>query len=118
MLFVPSSCVEVTNPGSDTIERSTTSPVLIGGLALDNSAGNNKPVEIQFRPNSGVDPAGLLRLKQVLALVPVAASSWWAGVKSGKYPQPIKLGPRTTVWRARDILELIERVSMGSEDRR
>jgi predicted DNA-binding transcriptional regulator AlpA len=40
-----------------------------------------------------VDPAALLRLPQVLALVPVCASTWWAGVRSGKFPKPLKLGP-------------------------
>ena len=42
----------------------------------------------------------LLRLPQVLALIPVSRSAWWAGCKSGRYPKPIKLGPRTTAWRA------------------
>lgn len=51
---------------------------------------------------------GLLRLPQVLDLYPVSRSGWWAGVKSGKYPAPVKLGPRTTAWRASDIKALIE----------
>jgi predicted DNA-binding transcriptional regulator AlpA len=58
-----------------------------------------------------VDPRALLRLPQVLALYPVGASSWWAGVKAGKYPRPVKLGPHTTAWRAADVLELIERLA-------
>lgn len=49
---------------------------------------------------------GYLRLKQIIgdpkkgvpALIPVCASSWWAGVKSGRYPKPVKLGPHTTAW--------------------
>jgi prophage regulatory protein len=52
--------------------------------------------------------AGLLRLAGVLRLVPVSKSSWWAGVKSGRYPRPVRIGPRTTAWRARDIRELVE----------
>ncbi|WP_224983011.1 helix-turn-helix transcriptional regulator [Geomonas agri] len=52
----------------------------------------------------------LLRLKEVLTLIPVCKSSWWAGVKSGKYPASVKLGPRTTAWRYADILKLIETV--------
>ena len=40
---------------------------------------------------------GLLRIHQVLALVPIGESSWWKGCKAGIYPKPIKLGPRTTV---------------------
>lgn len=50
---------------------------------------------------------GFLRLPQVLAVYPVSRSAWWGGVKSGKYPPSIKLGPRTTAWRAKDIRALI-----------
>lgn len=58
-----------------------------------------------------IDPQSLLRLRQVLALVPISASSWWAGVRSGRFPKPVKLGPRTTAWRAPDILALIDSLS-------
>ncbi len=54
---------------------------------------------------------GLLRLREILAPngpIPVASSTWWAGVKAGRYPQPMKLGPRITVWRAEDIRRLVE----------
>lgn len=50
----------------------------------------------------------LLRLAQVLEVVPVSKSAWWAGVQSGRYPKPVKLAPRTTVWRSSDIQRLIE----------
>ena len=50
----------------------------------------------------------LLRINQVLALVPVGRSSWWEGCRTGRYPKPITLGPRTTVWRAEDIAAFIE----------
>jgi prophage regulatory protein len=59
----------------------------------------------------------LLREKQIIGdpncdppiqpLIPVSKSGWWAGVKSGRYPKPIKLGPRTSVWRSQDILDLL-----------
>jgi predicted DNA-binding transcriptional regulator AlpA len=51
---------------------------------------------------------GLLRIKQVLRFVPVSRSNWWAGVKSGRYPKPLKLSERVTVWRAADIRQLVE----------
>lgn len=54
---------------------------------------------------------GLLRLVSILAPsgpVPVSKSTWWAGVKSGRYPKPVKLGPRITAWRTEDIRALIE----------
>ena len=55
----------------------------------------------------------LLRLPQVLALIPVSRSAWWAGCKSGRYPKPVKLGPRTTAWRASDIAALLEKLNQG-----
>ena len=50
---------------------------------------------------------GYARLPQILAVIPISKSSWWAGVKSGKYPAAKKLGPRTTVWAVSDIRALI-----------
>lgn len=62
--------------------------------------------------------SGFLRLPQIVgdrqsgipALIPISRSSWWAGVRSGRFPAPIKLGPRTTVWRAEDIAALIKQL--------
>jgi predicted DNA-binding transcriptional regulator AlpA len=50
---------------------------------------------------------GFLRLPQVLAFIPVGRSTLWAGIKQGKYPRPLKLSERITVWRAEDIREWI-----------
>lgn len=62
---------------------------------------------------------GYLRLSQILGnpkadppippIIPVSKSTWWAGVKSGLYPRPVKLGPKITVWRVEAIRELISR---------
>jgi hypothetical protein len=63
---------------------------------------------------------GYLRLRQIIGdpqadpplppLIPVGKSTWWAGVKSGRYPAPVRtLGARITAWRAEDIRALIER---------
>jgi predicted DNA-binding transcriptional regulator AlpA len=57
---------------------------------------------------SSIPATGFLRLSQVLALIPVSKSSWWRGCKSGRYPKPVKLAPRTTAWRAKDIAVLME----------
>ncbi|GEM_PF-453011 len=64
---------------------------------------------------------GYLRLHQIIgrparngqpaiaALVPVSRSTWWAGVKSGRYPQPTRaLGKRITAWRVEDIRRLLD----------
>lgn len=49
----------------------------------------------------------LLRLPQVLNLIPVSRSHWWAGVASGLYPSPVKLSARAVAWRSADIRALI-----------
>lgn len=50
----------------------------------------------------------LIRLPSVLAIVPVGRSTWWQGVREGRFPQPIKLGPKTTCWRKSEVMALIE----------
>lgn len=53
---------------------------------------------------------GFVRLPQILALIPISRSAWWAGVREGKFPQGIKLGSKTTVWRAEAIRALINQL--------
>jgi prophage regulatory protein len=53
---------------------------------------------------------GLRRLKSIikpLGPIPVSKSSWWSGVRAGRFPAPVKLGPRITAWREEDIRRLI-----------
>ena len=45
----------------------------------------------------------LLRLPQVLKRYPVSKSTWWKGIREGKYPKPVKLSRRTSAWREADI---------------
>jgi prophage regulatory protein len=55
---------------------------------------------------------GFVRLPSILAPrgpLPISKSTWWAGVKTGRFPKPVKLGPRITAWRVEDIALLIER---------
>lgn len=51
---------------------------------------------------------GYLRLPEVLSIFPVSKSTWWAGIKLGRYPSGIKIGPRTTAWRVEEIRNLIQ----------
>ena len=50
----------------------------------------------------------LIRLNGVLEILPLSRSAWWAGVRTGKYPAPVKLGERITCWRLNDVLKLVE----------
>jgi len=68
-------------------------------------------------------PTGWLRERQILgdansspptpAIVPFSRSTWWRGVRDGRFPQPTKIGPNATAWRAEEIRELVER--LGSD---
>jgi predicted DNA-binding transcriptional regulator AlpA len=51
---------------------------------------------------------GFVRLKQILAVIPIGKTCWWEGVKSGRFPKPVKLSERCTAWKAEDIRELIK----------
>jgi prophage regulatory protein len=66
--------------------------------------------------NNPLPEAGFLRLAQIIGsakdgippIIPVKKSTWWLGVKQGRFPKPFKLGPRTTVWRVEDIKAIID----------
>lgn len=64
-----------------------------------------------------LEHTGFLRLYHIIGnphanppippIIPVSKSTWWAGVRSGRFPKSVKLGPRITVWRVEDIKELL-----------
>ncbi len=56
-------------------------------------------------------PEGFVRLPIILAVFPVSRSSWWAGVRAGRYPPGQKISRRCTAWDVRVIRELIERTA-------
>jgi prophage regulatory protein len=59
----------------------------------------------------------LLRLPQIIGdkkrgiapLIPVSRSTWFDGVKAGRFPKPIKLSERVTAWRSDEIFALVEK---------
>lgn len=65
-----------------------------------------------------IPETGFLRIWQIVGnqkqgippLIPIGRTTFLNGVKSGKYPKPVKLGQRTTAWRAEDIRALIEKL--------
>ena len=70
---------------------------------------------IRLSTNGVTKKNKLLRVRDIVrdkksgtfGYLPISKSAWWQGVADGKYPQPIKLGPKTTCWRESDILALI-----------
>lgn len=94
---------------------------------MDTSPETSHPALAQkIRQALNVTPAhtlpatGYLRLWQIVgkpatdnapavpAIFPVSRSTWWAGVRSGKYPQSVKLGDRITAWPVEEILALLQ----------
>ncbi len=53
------------------------------------------------------EPDSFLRIGEIIGykkrgikpLIPVSPTTWWGGVKSGRYPPDIRLSERTTAWR-------------------
>jgi len=73
--------------------------------------------------NNTLPETGFLRLPQIIgdrkatppipAIIPVSKSTWWQGIKTGRYPKPVKLGERCTAWRVEDIRALVEEAGRG-----
>ncbi|MHB8120587.1 MAG: helix-turn-helix transcriptional regulator [Desulfuromonadaceae bacterium] len=63
---------------------------------------------VKTKPVGTLPQTGFVRLPVVLAAYPISKSTWWAGIKSGRYPAGVKLSERTTAWRVEDIRALIQ----------
>lgn len=58
---------------------------------------------------------GYLRLSQIIgdrkrgipALIPVSRDTWYRGIREGRYPAGVKLGPRATGWSVASIKALM-----------
>jgi prophage regulatory protein len=66
--------------------------------------------------NVHLPETGFVRLTTILKVIPVGKSTWWEGVRTGRFPPAIKLSPRVTAWRAEDIHTLIKRYENGKEE--
>ena len=85
----------------------------------------SKVEELPRVSRAGLPETGFVRLVHIVgdpkakppipAVIPVGKSTWWAGVRAGKYPQSVKLGPRTTAWRVEEIRALIDCALEGGQ---
>ncbi|TVM32123.1 type II toxin-antitoxin system HicB family antitoxin [Oceanidesulfovibrio marinus] len=88
-----------------------------GGSRSGTTTPDPKP---QAQPMPDVEtialPAeGFVRLKQVLAVIPVSRSGWYRGIREGRFPAPYQIpGTRTSMWRVEEIRALISRVQEGA----
>jgi prophage regulatory protein len=89
------------------------------------SSINEPPTSCSVLQHTNLLPqAGFVRLSNIIgkpatkakpaipAIIPVSKSTWWAGVGSGRYPQPTReLGPRITAWSVESIRAFIAQLS-------
>jgi predicted DNA-binding transcriptional regulator AlpA len=76
--------------------------------ANDNIPPGGKPPAALAAPVT-LPATGLLRLSQVLKLIPISRSSFYAGQAKGLYPRSVAIGPRARAYRVEDIRALIEK---------
>lgn len=62
--------------------------------------------DVSMQGTGDLPAEGIVKLPVVLTVFPVSKSTWWSGVKEGRYPKPVRLGPRAVGWRVQDIRAL------------
>jgi prophage regulatory protein len=75
---------------------------------FNNARGGQNMVDMNQQQ---LPETGFVRVPTILRIIPISRSAWWEGVRSGKFPKSVKLGPRTTAWRVEDIRALIDRLA-------
>ena len=76
-------------------------------------------------PDGQLPEVGLARLEQIIGdrksdppirpVIPVSKSTWWAGVRSGRFPPAIKVTKGVSAWRWEDIRRLLESLRPEAE---
>jgi predicted DNA-binding transcriptional regulator AlpA len=105
----------VPNPGSFIVSFKSTKKY---GSKSKSESGNGSTKRNHLR-GVQVPESGYVRLCQIVgdpkanppipALLAVGKSSFWAGIKTGRYPKGIKIGPRTTVWSLEAVRNAIQK---------
>ena len=58
----------------------------------------------------GIPEFGFLRLNDVLRIIPVSKTTWYNGIRSGRFPKGIRLSQNIVVWRIEDIKNLVKQL--------
>ena len=100
-------------------------PQIIGQTEItEEQALNNKKLNAQAeaaaRASGLTDKNGKPKFKRlptrarpaIPAVIPVSKPTWFAGVRSGRYPAPVRtLGPQLVAWHVDDIMALVHRTA-------
>ena len=70
--------------------------------------GRSQPPEMSMSRPTGVNAHRTIRRPEVQAMTGLARSTVYALVKAGRFPKPLRLGPRAVGWRLADVLEWME----------
>jgi hypothetical protein len=76
-------------------------------LRVNQIVGQEEVTEEQAKANRSKGKGPRRPRSAIKPIVPVCKATWWAGVKSGRFPKPVKLG-RTTCWRESEVRKLTE----------
>ena len=80
----------------------------IGYLRLSQIIGQSALTEEQAAKNRSAGKGPIRPRAGIPAILPISKSAWYVGVRDGRYPKPVKLGPCTTAWRIEDVRALLE----------
>jgi prophage regulatory protein len=50
----------------------------------------------------------LLRLPEVLTILPISRTTFYEGIRLGIYPKPVRLGKRTVAWWSGELIEAVQ----------
>lgn len=88
-------------------------PQIIGQRAVTEDEAEQNRRDAEVAKESGQEPNKKPKRarESIPPIIPISKSQWWAGVKAGKFPTPVKLGLRITAWRASDIQAIVEQLN-------
>lgn len=86
-----------------------------GYLRLPQIIGQSEITEEQAASNRQTGKGPKRPRPGIPALIPVSPATWWAGVKSGRFPHGVKpAGGNITLWRVEDIRAWMKKSEEGA----
>jgi predicted DNA-binding transcriptional regulator AlpA len=61
-------------------------------------------------PPAILPTAGFVRQRTLLLFLPFSGATLWRKIKTGEFPQPVKLGVKITAWRVEDVREYFDTI--------
>ena len=60
--------------------------------------------------NNVLPEEGFVRLPVIINVLGIGKTTWWCGIKEGRYPKPVKLSTNISAWKVQDIRALIAKL--------